>query len=146
MTENIPQTSASERYAAARKVLAQYGDKSAGPEDGGAVAQLTLALRALIAEVPATIEDAAVSTFADERTARGTLDMLGPMHSDHYAAAFRLGFREGIQSAHERWEPADVPSQEQMLRWLGIEARPVYAEGELVRLEIPTQHIEREEG
>ena len=29
--------------------------------------------------------------------------------------------RAGIQSAHETWEPSDHPSQEMMLRWLGID-------------------------
>ncbi|QED11900.1 hypothetical protein SEA_MASHLEY_84 [Microbacterium phage Mashley] len=52
------------------------------------------------------------------------------------------GIRAGERAALEHWEPADVPSQEFMLRHLGIGYREsVNAPGNLF---IPTQHIKKE--
>lgn len=137
MTEYIEQTSASDRYEAARKALAEYekwADHAYAFDIAGEVLDLADALRALI--TPPSVGE------SEHDMAMRIADAYNPpSRGTAYEAATR-GIRAGIQYAHERWEPSDRPSQEQMLRWLGIE----YAEsddGE--RLIILSETIDREE-
>lgn len=140
MTENIPQTSASERIEVARKALAAleadiavwgtlYGRK-------GVTQEAADALRALITPPSVGESDEAIAErIADEHL----------LDTDCYAdkavhPALLAAVRAGIQSAHETWEPADRPSQEMMLRWLGIE----HVVG-LAVIAIPHQFIDKEE-
>ena len=116
MTENIPQTSASERVEAARKLAdhleqmmttAQWMPASEG-------IQAVHVLRSLITPPPVgeSEENAVDRILAEWWRAHDYR-----IHIEH---AMILAYRAGIQSAHESWEPADVPSQEFMLRHLGI--------------------------
>lgn len=134
MTNPIPQTSASERVEAARKALALVG----GP---GREKTLARALRALITPPGVGESEEAIANRLIEEVmdyARsGWLD-----GRELAMAGLLYGIRAGIQSAHESWEPADRPSQEMMLRWLGIKAERALHQDTL--LFIPDQHIEKE--
>ncbi|QIG59091.1 hypothetical protein SEA_RUBYRALPH_83 [Microbacterium phage RubyRalph] len=147
MTENIAQTSASERRAHALKVLTEHGARDAQPDDPGSVAQLTLALRSLL-EAPGIGMPELVRDFEQRITEQGWISVLGQevTYSEKPHAriieGYRLGLVDGEQYAHERWEPADRPSQEQMLRWLGIEFEEYDDAGPM--LSIPQQYIEKE--
>ncbi len=146
MTE---QTSASDRYEAARKALARFWnpDDLAEMEIQG---ELVHALEALVTP-PGVGESEAqiVERWAGRLRRRGAIEVLGEEAvfnaTDHHGQSiesFRQGVRAGIQSAHESWEPevAQRPTQEQMLRWLGIEYDET--DGEIF---IPDQFIKREE-
>ena len=140
MNENIPQTSASERIEAARKALAWYDDDS---EAGGGIVlggqAVAEALRPLI--TPPGVgesEEQIVNRVTGATMAYGESEGLSVR--GFVQAGVRFGIRAGIQSAHETWEPADKPSQEQMLRWLGIE----HYEFDAI-VHISEQVIEREE-
>lgn len=116
------QTSASERIERAKAALAEYVSAS---ED---VADI---LREFITPPEVAHEGVAEAATNIEKAYGGRLDL---------GLLLQMAVRAGIQIAHESWEPADKPSQEQMLRWLGIE----YDETDGV-LFIPDQHIDREE-
>lgn len=138
MTENTPQTSASERIAQARKALAAFDGRTAAL---GSSVETTMersmadALRALITPPghPLTEEGEAVNDALNRYD--------WPFHERIDISATELAdfgthlFRAGVQAAHETWEPADVPSQEFMLRHLGIryvdtlnlDGDPIYA-------------------
>lgn len=114
----VEQTSASDRIEAARKALAGY-DRA--KEVGFAPNALVLAdaLRALITP-PAVGE-------SDEGIAKAATEELWKVW-DHTDFAEVQGIilgavRSAIQTAHETWEPevAQRPSQEQMLRWVGLD-------------------------
>lgn len=107
----IPQTSASDRVEAAREVLAEYRRSQPSDYERAYADPLADALRALITppgvgESERQIAERAVLTWDAGKTA-----------VDNVEAAVRAGF----QSAHETWEPSDHPSQEMMLRWLGLD-------------------------
>lgn len=90
-----------------------------------------------------------VRDFRERITEQGSLAVLGQraVHEGGHEPAiegYRLGLADGEQYAHERWEPADRPSQEQMLRWLGIENHEEPRIGDTTKLRIPTQYIEKE--
>lgn len=120
----IPQTSASDRYEAARKALEWYDDQS---EAGGGIVAgghaVAEALRALITppgvgEMPDLID---LYARAHQRALPNEDGPFSTADLDRAADAGRLAiFNAGIQSAHESWECEDRPTQEQMLRWLGI--------------------------
>lgn len=143
MPEFNEQTSASDRYAAARRALADY-DAIDGWNGTHAVMianadALALALRALITP-PGTSET--VEQIVDRVLYewRHTHD-----HAIDLEEAMVRAANAGIQSAHEAWEPevALRPTQEQMLRWLGISYDDgLINEGELFIYE---QRIEKEE-
>lgn len=128
MTENIPQTSASGRIEEARALLAIYD-------------RLSTANPTVLAEmIRALITPPAVGE-SEEAIAERIADAAGIDWDQAYDVALPA-VREAIQSAHESWEPADVPSQEFMLRHLGIE----YTAGTLddTILHIHAQHIDKE--
>lgn len=134
----VEQTSASDRIEAARKALAGY-DRA--KEVGFAPNALVLAdaLRALI--TPPAVgesEEQIAQRIITESQARGVAAPEGDFTD--YGIAL-TGVRAGIQAAHETWEPevAQRPSQEQMLRWLGISFGH---NGD--RIEIHHQSIEKE--
>lgn len=145
MTEYIPQTSASERIEAARKAIRVFDaavDSIADATDldeheqGEARAEraaldCVAALRALITPPPVgETEEQIAERIVREKNDGWDWDM------DIALKAVRAG----IQSAHLTWEPADHPSQEMMLRWLGLTTeRDDYGE-----LYIPAQRIEKE--
>lgn len=138
MTEYTEQTSASDRYAAARKALDHYFATPTHDAKEWALRAVPVAkaLEALITPpgVHESKHDAAMRIAADYfPESRGTA----------YEAAAR-GVRAGIQNAHETWEPevALRPTQEQMLRWLGIEHEEDPAVGMLY---VREQYIERED-
>lgn len=143
MPEFNEQTSASDRYEAARKALAfnEAVDRGESVAERTARDNLADALRALITpprtgETVEQIAARALNSFPPPYTpgagySHGELEQLAI-----YAA------RAGIQNAHETWECEDRPTQEQMLRWLGINARECEHEGELYLAE---QHIEKED-
>jgi hypothetical protein len=118
MTEHIEQTSASDRLEAARKALTGWealdrdctGD-SRPWRPGDALAD---ALRALITPPGFPLTQVSIDHAADIAEAHG-------YDSNGVTEAVMEGIEYGIQCAHERWEPADRPTQEQMLRWLGID-------------------------
>ena len=137
MTENIPQTSASERVEAARKLAdhleqmmttAQWMPASEG-------IQAVHVLRSLITPPPVgeSEENAVDRILAEWWRAHDYR-----IHIEH---AMILAYRAGIQSAHESWEPADVPSQEFMLRHLGLRYSDA---GRPTHIHIPFQNIEKE--
>lgn len=126
MTENIPQTSASERVEAARKLAdhleqmmttAQWMPASEG-------IQAVHVLRALVTppavgESETEIANASLRWYNDNfGHTIASIDGFGT--AQHITAMVMHAVRTAIQSAHESWEPADVPSQEFMLRHLGI--------------------------
>ena len=123
MTE---QTSASDRYEAARKALADY-DAIDGWNGTHAVMianaeRLADALRALI--TPPSVGESE-EAIAQRLTADGTphqWDFGSDLLNAEVRGLLRQAVRAGIQSAHESWEPevAQRPTQEQMLRWLKI--------------------------
>lgn len=151
MTENIPQTSASDRIEQARKALAEYEHDNEGapwlynPEQDDSAA-LALALRALItpphsheslSDLALKIHTAAINA-AEDAGITITTDLDSIMRNATNRAVYA-----GMQRAHEVWEPevALRPSQEQMLRWLGIE-HDVLSYGQI---HISEQFIDREE-
>lgn len=142
---NIPQTSASERIEHARKVLREHGHADAEPGDPGSIAQLTLALRSLIEPPAVGNESVAKQIAADHFAGYAPANLPTDLTWEHLAQSFGqvsvAAFAAGVQSAHESWEPADVPSQEFMLRHLGIEHSPSFREGYIY---IEPQHIEKE--
>lgn len=140
MTEHIEQTSASDRCEAARKALAAFEQAPRVPI--GYETLLADALRALIAppsvgETAEQMADRLTSSVMTYAQAEGLTERGIAM------AGIRYGFNAAIRAAHETWEPevAQRPSQEQMLRWLGIS----YGHRDAQSIEIPFQIIEREE-
>lgn len=168
MSENIPQTSASERVEAAQRAImwlsVQLDEARATVEEieesrdahdvqgmidardsADNLLQHLLAhgqkqldaIRALITPPDARESEEAIA----QRVSREATDFPdGVPSEDDVRRLIIRGIRAGIQSAHESWEPSDRPSQEMMLRWLGI--------GYLIRgdeIAIPRQSIEREE-
>lgn len=142
MTEYHEQTSASDRIEAAREALANY-DQTAETYRDGLGYSLADALRALITP-PATSEteedvaERIVTAFPSPYA-----PSVGYSHGELVELAI-TAYRAGIQSAHESWEPevAQRPTQEQMLRWLGIRYTESAEQGYVY---IPLQQIEREE-
>ncbi len=148
MTDCTPQTSASDRYAAAREALAEYeawADHVYAFDIAGEVLDLAEALRALI--TPPGVHE------SEERIAERVLRAVEPPQIDSdgdvcfepeaLVTLVTAAVRAGIQAAHETWEPevALRPTQEQMLRWLGIEYN-VLDNG---LINISDQAIDREE-
>jgi hypothetical protein len=138
MTEYIGQSSASDRIEKAREALAQYdalipGLRSKISED------LAEALRALITP-PGVHESEADIAARLTPVVMTYAQMEGLAERGIAMAGIRYGIRAGIQSAHETWESEDRPTQEQMLRWLGIDCT-IHA-GNIF---IPEQHIDRED-
>lgn len=153
MSEHIEQTSASDRHAAAREALDR-------------LSRMPLRHEVVLIDEPVRrhayikgYEIAVEEMRAELDTLRALITPPNVHESEHdmvmeiarayyphargtaYEAAAR-GVRAGIQYAHERWEPADRPSQEQMLRWLGIEHELDRSVGMLY---IREQYIERED-
>lgn len=133
MTE---QTSASDRYRAAHEALAAFDSAERGDEATAETVAFTL--RALV--TPPSVGES-VEQIVDR--------ILAQWRRDHdYAIdleeAMVRAVSAGIQSAHEAWEPevALRPTQEQMLRWLGIRYG---AAGRPTHIHIPFQNIERED-
>lgn len=148
LTTNIPQTSASERVETAQKALATWDDIYDGvPADmiereADAVAN---ALRALITPPAVGDESIAKRIAAEHYAGYAPANLPADLSWEHLAQSFGevavAAFRAGIQSAHESWEPADVPSQEFMLRHLGIRYGDA---GRPTHIHIPFQNIEKE--
>jgi hypothetical protein len=147
MTEYHEQTSASDRIEAARKVLTDY-DEHDEPrslhERRMREYRLASALRALITP-PATsdseedVADRIVTAFPSPYT-----PSVGYSYGELVELAI-TAYRAGIQSAHESWESADVPSQEFMLRYLGLDYWDGYADDGSNAWKIPAQSIEKED-
>lgn len=145
MTDQIPMRSASERRDAAAKVVAEYEGRLAklGPSIE------TTYERALYSALTTLLEVPEVGITEDE-IVKGAIDRA----SWHITAGDGVTFsyanlvamltdvvREAERAALEHWEPADVPSQEFMLRHLGIIHRPIPENG---RIGIPAQSITKE--
>lgn len=141
MTEYIPQTSASDRYAAARDALKAWDDFQPTMDHAHALAET---LRALVTPPGVHESEESIATGIHGRYLRAEFDGDFQYAGEPMRNALTAAVRAGIQSAHETWEceVALRPTQEQMLRWLGIE----YADsddGE--RLIILSDTIDREE-
>lgn len=155
MTEYIEQGSASDRYEAARKALEKLewwpldGDRPfTAILNGDDVRMIHAALRALITppSVGESVEQIAERVIGSPEHSWITWDRYDgtQVGEDDIRVIAEQLVRAGIQSAHETWEPevALRPTQEQMLRWLGIEyARSDDSE----RLIILSDTIDREE-
>lgn len=144
MTEHIPQTSASDRYEAARKALQMFDDRTArlsSTIETPFERALAEALRALIAPpgVHESEEDI-VQTVIQNAPAHVSGQGIRFQYDD-LIAMIQAAIRAGIEYAHERWEPADRPTQEQMLRWLGIEHQTL----SYGQIHIDEQYIEKED-
>ena len=144
----IPQSSASDRYDAARKALAEWDN--GGVPGVRAAHDLAEVLRALITPpgVHESEEQIAVRILeklvSDEPFIAAIIG--GANLTRHVKALVAEGVRAGIQAAHETWECEDRPTQEQMLRWLGIEYDNRYNEaGYEDGYLIIEQFIERED-
>lgn len=140
MSDSIPQTSASGRYETARNALAAY-DALANIQNGDRDSELldlaldcVRALEALITPPGTPLTQASIDHAADIAETHG-------YDSNGVTEAVLEGIEYGIQYAHERWEPADVPSQEFMLRHLGLRYGPA---GRPTHIHIPFQNIEKE--
>lgn len=138
MTE---QTSASDRYEAARKALAEYDtEKTKRYPYTAASESMATALRALI--TPPGIHE------SEEQIVQRVLNETPDGANFNEVDAIRMAVHAGIQSAHESWEPevALRPTQEQMLRWLGISyAVGTYGADDVPCFHILTHVIERED-
>ncbi|AWN04705.1 hypothetical protein HOT29_gp087 [Microbacterium phage Squash] len=147
MTDQIPMRSASERRDAARAAVAEYEARS--QRLGESVT--TTYERALYSALIPLLEVPEVGITEDE-IVKGAIDRA----SWHITAGDGVTFsyvnlvamltdavRTAERAALEHWEPADIPSQEFMLRHLGIDARPARIQGD-TRIFIPAQYIERE--
>lgn len=149
MIEYIGQRSASDRYEAARKALARF-DQILHPDtlegEGAALA----------------VRDALADFITPPGVGEGEADMVqtviqnAPAHVsgkgilfqyDDLIAMVASAVRAGIQNAHESWEceTAQRPSQEQMLRWLGLDCKDSTDDEGNPSIYIHGQHIEREE-
>lgn len=160
MTDQIPMRSASERRDAAAKALAQY-DASVRADYAASAPALAGALRSLV-EVPEVgltereiIDESIARTIAVLDLGDGVRPSIGNLHRAISSGwldeiGLELLLRSVAQAAAQRaeraalehWEPADVPSQEFMLRHLGIIHRPVPENG---RIGIPAQYIEKDD-
>lgn len=120
MTEYVEQTSASDRIKAAQEALANFTARTAALDstvETSMERSLADALRALITP-PAVGESEEVIVQRVLSTYQVTDEDLPLMQ-----VLAKESIRAGVQAAHETWEPevAQRPSQEQMLRWLGID-------------------------
>ena len=125
MTNYAPQASASDRVEAARKWLDNFAAQDAAervcwhdmPED---FEDFLAIVRALVTppSVGESVEEIADAIQAPHRSNSGELNLV-------IRSAITRGVHAGIAAAQEAWEPETAlrPSQEQMLRWLGIEHR-----------------------
>ncbi|QUE25377.1 hypothetical protein SEA_FIZZLES_83 [Microbacterium phage Fizzles] len=148
MTDQIPMRSASERREAARAVVTEYEERSR--KLGESIT--TTYERALYSALVPLLEVPEVGLTEDEIIAeviqRSTAHVSGAgirYQYDDLVAMLRDAVRTAEQAALEHWEPADVPSQEFMLRHLGIEyedARDDEADPDTIR--IRTQYIAKE--
>lgn len=147
MDNRVSQTSASDRYEAARKVLAAFeGEVLEG--QGSYAWTLADALRALI--TPPSVGESE-EQIAEQIAERVMVNQVGEANPEgeyttdgaEILGMIRSGVFAGIQTAHETWEPevAQRPSQEQMLRWLGLD----YEQHHEKLIFIQAQSIEREE-
>lgn len=148
MTKNIPQTSASERVEAAQKALDHYDAAFAmRPLNGEDAERLAASLRALI--TPPAVGESEDRIVAEQlhwlkvnaSIALIDFDSRGETLIEN---ALRQAARSAIQSAHESWEPADVPSQEFMLRHLGIRYEESMFSDNAHQFFIPSQYIDKE--
>lgn len=134
MTEYTPRTSASDRIEAARK-LADHLEQMMTTAQWMPAAegiQAVHIIRALI--TPPSVGESVEQIAARVERLHG--ESVSP------SVLLEMAVREGIYSAHIAWEPevALRPTQEQMLRWLGIDCT-IHA-GNIF---IPEQHIDRED-
>jgi len=146
---NIPQTSASERVEQARMFLDRMSMRREiiGKREETTFETEAFAIIEGLVTPPSVGEGE--ETIAERVLAKlpnGLIQTDGSLRFDPEALVLLVetAVRAAIQSAHETWEPADRPSQEQMLRWLGVDARPARIKGD-VRVFLPAQYIEREE-
>lgn len=145
----VPQTSASARVEHARltvnEAIASAESEDAGTED--LIAHRDALIDALdeFISPPGIGMPELVRDFRERITEHGSLAVLGARAvyaggHEPTIEGYRLGLADGEQYAHERWEAADVPKQEQMLRWLGLD----YTEdGDAII--VHRKNIEREE-
>lgn len=147
MTDQIPMRSASERRDAAAKALARFDGRTEAL--GKSVEtlyehELAAALRPFL-EVPEVglTEDEIIDDVIAEFN-RETGFYSPPAVMVGVRNWLRRGIRAAERAALEHWEPADVPSQEFMLRHLGIDARLARIKGDTARIFIPAQYIEKE--
>lgn len=131
----VEQSSASDRIERAKKSLALFDQLRLAT---GVEKDLADALRAFITP-PAVGE-------SEDQIVRRVLSTYQVTDEDLplMQVLAKESVRAGIQSAHETWEPevAQRPSQEQMLRWLGIDHQD-YTDGDPQWI-IPAQFIEKE--
>lgn len=148
MTDQIPMRSASERRDAAQAVLAEYEGRS--QKLGESIT--TTYERALYSALKALLEVPEVGVTEDEMVAEVIAEFereTGMYYPPAVLVGVRnwvaRGIRAGERAALEHWESADVPSQEFMLRHLGLEyedARDDEADPDTIR--IRTQFIAKE--
>lgn len=148
MTDQIPMRSASERREAAARALAKFDGRTGVL--GRSVEtlyerELADALRPLL-EVPEVgiTEDEIVAEEMHwlKVNAELSLDPIGPRAEVIIEDSMHRAVRAAERAALEHWEPADVPSQEFMLRHLGIEHEEYDDAGPM--LSIPQQYIQKE--
>lgn len=147
MTEYIPQGSASGRYEAARKALARYDV----PDILHSIVadDLADALRALITPPSVGESEERIAERIIQKVPSSLIQMDGSLRFEPEAlvSLVTAAVRAGIQDAHETWEPevAMQPTQEQMLRWLGLDYDESFDDEGEPALHIYSQFIEREE-
>ncbi|QNJ55582.1 hypothetical protein SEA_PHINKY_91 [Microbacterium phage Phinky] len=143
MTDQIPMRSASERRDAATKALSELRAGVDGPfgADSGLDSYTLAAVSALVDR----IEPALKALLEVPEVGEDEEDLIRSFDStvfDNRDEVLRAGIRLGERMGLEHWEPADIPSQEFMLRHLGIEHEEYDDAGPM--LSIPQQYIEKE--
>ncbi|QWY80168.1 hypothetical protein SEA_SALLYK_86 [Microbacterium phage SallyK] len=147
MSDQIPMRSASERRDAARGAVAEYEARSQRLGESVTTTYERALYSALIPllEVPEVgISERDIVKMASLRLIT-RLEEIGVVITTNVHAAVDGVLTDTVrlteQAALEHWEPADVPSQEFMLRHLGIIHRPIPENG---RIGIPEQFIDKE--
>ncbi|WP_406245850.1 hypothetical protein ACI7YT_12480 [Microbacterium sp. M] len=174
MSENIPQTSASERVEAAQRAImwlsVQLDEARATVEEieesreadnvqdkidardsaDNLLQHLLRHGQAQLDALRALITPPSVGESEEAIAERVIAAFPPPYSGTGYGHGELVEFgiamlRAGIQSAHESWEPADRPSQEMMLRWLELDYEESTDDEGEPSVYVHGQHIEREE-
>ncbi|WP_217181583.1 hypothetical protein [Streptomyces sp. AC495_CC817] len=147
----IEQASASDGHEVVRKALGDLNIMIAmerdSPSDrsGAHLARLNRISDALIAATSPSAEES-----AEEIAKRLTDDVMtyaqmeGLTERGIAMAGIRYGFNAATQAAQTFPEPASVPSQLQMLLWLGVDFWDGYGDDGSNAWKIPAQSIEKE--
>lgn len=125
----VPQTSASARVEHARltinEAISASEDEDSGVEDLITHRDNLIGALDEFISPPGIGAPELVRDFRERITEQGSIAVLGERAAyggghEPVVEGYRLGLGDGEQYAHERWEPADRPTQEQMLGWLGL--------------------------